>query len=98
MGFQGHDISPAADFATCALYQLTPFVNVVLLFTRGGIRLVSFETEIDGNMSTQLSTSRGASFKEADGHDTDGLPSIRNNPNVGGFPDDIIPQINERSP
>jgi hypothetical protein len=39
----GSDLPPAAYLAAGALFQLTPFVNVVLIFMRGGIKLVKFE-------------------------------------------------------
>jgi hypothetical protein len=36
-------LPPAAYLAACALFQLTPFANIVLIFMRGGIKLVKFE-------------------------------------------------------
>ncbi len=38
-------ISPAATFAAVAIYQLTPLVNVLLLYLKGGVRLVNLEEE-----------------------------------------------------
>jgi hypothetical protein len=41
---------PFASFMCGAIYQLTPFVNVILLFLKGGTRLVSLELETTDEM------------------------------------------------
>jgi hypothetical protein len=41
---------PFASFMCGAIYQLTPFVNVILLFLKGGTRIVSLELETTDEM------------------------------------------------
>jgi hypothetical protein len=49
IGFQTNkDAPPAATFAAGAIFQLAPFVNVVLLFAlRGELRLISLDDDDD---------------------------------------------------